>query len=196
MIQYYLIPATINYAGFRAPKYTDPVTKGGPLPVGTPVDWLDFGQEPTFIVAIDTDAATHATIGSQPDVAQFPVNIDQNVGAANLATVQAKLEQFNIPGDAVTAATLYRTILKGVTAIFDVMQRYAAISANALVFDASTNLDRTLGSIPAAIRNNLQLACDQLGYDTSGLSGSSTIRDLLKKLATQPSHLQLLGQPL
>lgn len=196
MIQYYLIPASINAAGYRAPKYCDTIPKGGLLPVGTQVDWLDFGQEPTFIVAIDTDAATHTTIGAQADIAQFPVNIDQNVGSANLATVQAKLEQFNIPGDAVTAATLYRTILRGITAIFDVMQRYAVLSGNTLVFDATTNLDRSLGSIPAAIRNNLQLACNQLGYDTSGLTGSSTIRDLLKKLATQPSHLQLLGQPL
>lgn len=195
MIQYYLIPAGTNAAGFRAPKYTDPIAKGGLLPPATPVDWIDFGQEPTFLVGVDTDAATHATLGANADVAQFPANIENAVGAANLATVRAKLEAFNLPGDAVFAGTTYRTILRGLTAIFDVLQRYAALTQNTLVFGANTNLDRTLGSIPAAIRNALQLACDQLRYDTTELTGQSTIRDLLKKLATQQSHLMLFGVP-
>lgn len=188
----YLIPAGTNYAGFRAPKYTDPVNRGGPLPIGTPIDWIDFGQEPTFLVAIDTDAATHALIAANADVAQFPVNIDLQVGA-NLNTVQTQLAAFNLPGDTVGVNTTYRTILRGITAIFDVLQRYAANTGNVLVFGAGTDLNRTLGSLPVGMRTALQLAVDELHYDRSGLTGASTVGDLLKKLATQPSHLTLLG---
>lgn len=186
MIRFYLSPSTVTASGFRAPKYSDT------LPVGTSMDWLDFGNEPTFVWAVDTDVATHATLAANVDVAAFPANIDAQVGA-NLSTVQTQLEGFNIPGDAVMAGTTYRTILRGIIAIFSAMQRYSALTGNVLVFGAGVNLDRTLGSINVSVRNALQLACDQLHFDTAGLVGTSTIRELLKKLALQPRNVTLLG---
>ena len=185
-IRYYLAPMAINARGYRAPAFTDT------LPRGTQWDALDYGNESACILAIDTDAATHTAFAANSGVSIFPANIDSNVGA-NLATVQATLESYNIPGDAVTAGTTYRTVIKGITAIMSVMQRYAGITGGNLVFNANTNLDKTLGSIPASVRGALQQACDDLGYDTNGLTGQSTIRDFLKKLALQPHDIVLLG---
>jgi hypothetical protein len=171
----------VEIGGFRRPEYSNT------FPKGTLYDTFDSGVESVCIFVTD-DAAAIAILDAATDVAKFPNNIDAQVGA-NLATVQAKLESFNLPGDAVTAGSIYRTIIKGIVAIYDVMQRYTAITQNQLLFGATTNLDRTLGSIPANIRNALQQACDERGYDTSGLTGASTIRDLLKKLATQPPRV-------
>lgn len=185
MLRLYLSPSVVNAAGFRAPKYA------GTLPKGTSQDWLDLGNEPTFLWAVDTDIAAHTTIAANADLGAFPYNLDAQTGA-NLATVQAQLESFNIPGDAVTANTTYRTIVRGIVVISMVMQRYGAITQNILLFDVGINLDRTLGSIAVNVRNALQLACDQLGFNTSGLIGSSTIRDLYKRLATQPRNVALL----
>lgn len=179
-MKYYLVPM-VEIGGFRRPKYSNTFAKG------TVYDTFDEGAEPACLLATD-DVAAQGILEAQADVGVFPADIDAQVGA-NLATVQARLESFDLPGDVVGAGTIYRTIIRGIVAIYDVMQRYDAITQNELVFGATTNLNTSLGSIPANIRNALQLACDQRGYDTSGLTGASTIRDLLKKLATQPPRV-------
>jgi hypothetical protein len=186
VIRYYLAPMVIMTNGFRGPKYVDSLARG------TQWEAMDYGNEPSCILAIDTDAATHAALAANADVAAFPLNIDNQVGA-NLVTVQTQLESFNLPGDAVTLGSTYRAVMRGIIAIMSVMQRYTAITSNVLLFSALVNLDRTLGSIAVQTRNALQQACDELGYDTRGLTGASTIRDLLKRLATQPHDVTLLG---
>lgn len=190
MIHYYLTPAGSSTKGSPIPKYTDT------LPKTTLMDWFTYGEESVFLLAMDIDDVTHTAFAAHADVSAFPQNIDNQVGAA-LGTVQTQLESFNLPGDVVGAGTTYRTILRGIIAIFAVMQRYAGITGGQqLVFGADTNLDRTLGSIPLAVRNALQQACNELQFNTSSLTGASTIRDLLKLLASQPINITLLGVPI
>lgn len=203
-IRYYLIPIFEQFDGtgivlqFRTPKYLP--TKGTPFtPLITndqnlPQFWemRDFGLEPTALVAINVTPAQHTLLAAQSDIVVIPTNIDNNVGAANLATVQAALENLHIPGDAVVAGTTYRQIIRGVTAIFAVAQRFDGMAGGRL-FPVGVTLSTQLSDLSANIRQKLQQAATDLGYDYGGLTLTSTLRDVLKTLANQTAPQTMLG---
>src|SRR3990167_6875117 len=70
------------------------------------------------------------------------------------------------------------------------------------LLDGSINLDMTVSQIPADTRTWLQDVAGEFGLDYSGVTGSTTLRDLLKLLADQmsglldPSIFQIAGSGL
>jgi hypothetical protein len=145
----------------------------------------DYGQEPTCVLAADVSTAQHSSLSANADVTVIPANLDLQVGA-NLATVQANLEALNIPSDMVTPATSYRQILRGVIAVF-------SISASTPLFGPGVTLDTTLGALLPAVRAQLKAAAESAGYDYTGLTLASTIRDALKRALARDQQRTMLG---
>lgn len=199
-VRHYLIPVE-STATSRGPKYfayrADPDPPA--LIQGVAWAWIPFGSEPTGLIAADVDTAQHATLAGLPDVTTIPANLDLQVGA-NLATVQASLEALNIPADTLTANNTYRQVLRGTIAIFKVSQRFRSIrgqvAGNGRLFPPGVTMATTLGALSDQVRQDLSQAVGELGYNQDGLTLASTLRDVLKKLASQPSPESLLDVPI
>lgn len=144
---------------------------------------IDYGSEALCLVSCDIGAAEHALIAANADVVVIPP-LDNQVGAA-LSVVTARLEAWNIPAGWVTSSTTYREIVRKVCGMFLFLQRYGARAANARLFVAGVGLSTTFAELPAGVRSKLQEAAESFGYDTSGLSSGSTIRQILKFLADE-----------
>jgi hypothetical protein len=197
-IRFYLIPidevARDSGGTYRLPKYvTTPRDPRGDQLLGVTVDrqFMDFGLEPTALIALNVTAGQHTTLVAQSDVVAVPVNLDATLGA-NLATVQAALESLHIPADSLVAGATYRQVVRAVVGIFLLAQRFSA-TANTRLFPASVVLTTTLGDLSANVRGQLQSAAEALGYSYAGLTLSSTLRDMLKAIGNQQSPLAMLG---
>jgi hypothetical protein len=180
----------------RGPKYFawrfDPDPPA--LLAGVTWEMRDFGLEPTALIATDVTTAQHQSLAAQGDVTAIPANLDNTVGAANLATVQAALENLHIPADAVTGATTYRQIVRGVLGIFGVAQRFnGRLGQNGRLFPIGITLSTVLSDLSLNVRNELQAAAEDLSYDYSSLTLQSTLRDVLKVIATQAPPTSMLG---
>jgi hypothetical protein len=77
-------------------------------------------------------------------------------------------------------------VLRVVAALFQFHQRYQATSGtSASLFAGGLTLSSTFSSLPASVRTALRNAAISLGYDTSSLTGASTLRQCLKAMADQ-----------
>jgi len=175
--QLYVMPVTGigTEEDSRRPKYADTDLAG--------FNWaaMDFGNEPMMLVATETNAA----LGAEPDVLTVPLNLDQNLGAGAVTVVQNYLEARFIPADWVTTSLTYRQVLRSVVAIFTVMQRAQGLGLARLLDGSSVSLSTTFGSLPQPVRAKLVAAAQSLHFDTSSLSGASTLRQIFKALMVQ-----------
>jgi hypothetical protein len=110
-----------------------------------------------MLIAADVTIAEDALLVAQVDVTKLGDDLDAQLGA-NLAAVQSALETLSIPGSLLTAATTYRQVVRGLIGIF-------ALSLRA--------------------RQALSQCAAQLGYDQTGITLASTIRDVLVKISQQ-----------
>lgn len=183
-----------NGKTLRGPKYFS--YKGDPDPPalldGILWDWYDFGLEPTGLLAVDLTAAQHALLAGQPDVTAIPANLDNTLGA-NLATVQAALESLHIPADGLVAGATYRQVIRGTVAIFQVAAIFNVRTGGGRLFPAGITLATQLSDLSAGVRAQLQVAAEQYDIDYAGLTLASTLRDVLKKIATRQTPVSLLG---
>lgn len=190
MVRFYLIPV-ISPNGIRGPKYL--TWRGGPAAPLFPVmtaSFRDYGQEPTMLVAIDIADADDLTLSSQVDVTKFSDNLDTQL-QGRLATMQAAIEALNIPGDLLTVNTTDRQVIRGIMGVFAVAQ--CMQGAGYSIFAGGLTLTSTVGQIPAAPRQALMDCCDRLNYDRTGITGASTIRQILVKIAQQAAPSPMLG---
>lgn len=168
-----------------------------PMPAGSRSQVMDYGTQPHCLVAVDTTIENHAALAANADVDQFPADLDSDVGAGNLESVQNVLEARNLPGDAVVAAASYRRVLRGVVVIFLIAQRFSGIAkaggGNRNLF-SNVNLETTIGQIPATRRQWLIQAIDELGYDRTGITNATTIRQALNILTAQAAPVPFLGE--
>jgi hypothetical protein len=144
----------------------------------------DYGNEPACLVGVlNIDAATDTALRANPDCYGLPVNLDQQVGgAAN--TVQTALESVNVPGTWVASTNTWRQVVRFVGAVCQFAQRYQGM-ANAQWFTGGVTLATTFGSLPANVRTDLQAAAQSFGFDTSGITGASTLRQIITSAGSQ-----------
>jgi hypothetical protein len=196
-IRLYLLPIeTGTYLGrsVRGPAYF--AFPGDPTPpalVEARWEMRDYGFEPVALLAADVTPEQHDLLAAQLDVAAIPEDLNRIVGSGALATVQAELETRGLPGDAVTSGTTYRAIVRGILAIFALSQRYGVLTGGERLLPAGIDLDTQLSAMSAENRQALIQACDELGYDRTEITLSSTIRDCLKKIAQQTARTSMLG---
>lgn len=155
--------------------------------------FFDFGADPTFLVAADVTPAELTALQALSDVTVIPANLDAQLGA-NLATVQAKLEALGLPADQLIATRTYRQVLRGLVAIFSVAQRFQYLDASdGRLFPPGVTLSTTVGSLAQATRDTINQAVTDAGYTLTGVTGATTLRQVLNQLASQPSPITLLN---
>lgn len=200
-VRLYLVPVETSADGLaRGPKYFRWGRDPDPPALMSGVSWsmMPFGFEPTALLAADLTAGQVTTMGGLSDVTKIPSNLDNTLGA-NLATVQAALEALKIPADMLSSGNTYRQVVRGVIAIFSVAQRFKKLrnlppsDAGSRLFPAGITFDTTLGDLSQNVRQDLQQAANDLGYDYTGLTLTSSLREVLKKLAAQTAPVEMLG---
>jgi hypothetical protein len=157
---------------------------------------MDFGNEPLALVSIrNIPPATHALLEAEPDVLALPQNLDQQIGA-QVAAVQNALESRNLPAGWVQATHTYRQVVRTAAQAFQFAQRLGTHTPTRL-FSGAT-LDTQFNQLPVAARTALANAAGSLGYSASTLSGTSTLRAMLKAMADEWRQGTLLigGEPL
>lgn len=192
-----LVPIETGPAGHRGPKYFQYKKDPDPPALIQSVSFamMDFGLEPTALLAADLTPAQITTLSGLPDVTLIPANLDNQLGA-NLGTVQSELEAMNIPADILTTNNTYRQVLRGVIAIFSLAQRFYFLRGikpeGARLFPAGITLETPLNQVSAGVRSDLQEAAAALNYNYDGITLASTFRDVLKLMATQPAPVRML----
>lgn len=145
---------------------------------------MDYGLEPVYLVAADVTPAEHTALVANSDVTAFPANLDASVGA-NLATVTGKLDAFGVPSEWVTTATMYRQLLRLITRLIQLAQRFHFV-ANQRLLPSGITLDSTVGSLSAQQRAKLAETIASFPNGTAGaITAGMTLRAALRTLADQ-----------
>lgn len=147
----------------------------------------------------DVTPAQHAILIADAGITYIPfedgsgnvlglVNTVGDLAAANRTAINTALENRNIPTDDFTLATTLQAVLARVLKRFNLR---ALLAAN----DYTTGLDTTISSLSPAQRQAINNRLTGLGFDTSVIKNSDTIRAALKKLFVQavPYMLTHLG---
>jgi hypothetical protein len=190
-VRFYIMPMLVVNDNYRGPKYL----RWRFNPEGLNVTWSakDFGYRDTCIAAADVDTAQHQTLAGYSDVIAAPANIDNVIDTeAKRDNVRDALESLHVPGQWVHVDMTYREVLRPVTHLFLLAQRYHALTAEAygtgrrLVEPGlGYTLDTLVSNIPAQVRSDLNQAAQSLGYDTSQVQQSWMYRRALKHLGDQ-----------
>lgn len=184
-IRLYLLPIAgsgVSPDDARRPAYLSAVGASGTM--------MDFGAEAVCLCAADTNDAQHEAITAETGTYSLPLaQLDSGIGAGALTAIQTWLENRNIPADWLTDGITWRELIRFVVGLFQLAQRYRGLSALAGVsgqlFPSGVNLATRLNELPTAARNRLSAAAADLGYDTAGISGPTTLRVALRLLAAQ-----------
>lgn len=150
---------------------------------------MDFGAEPLCLFSADIPDDLHAQFAAQPDVLALPLNLDQAIGA-QLTTVQNALESRNIPAQWILDTHTYRQVIRIVAQLCQFLQRLNGLTASRL-FKSGITLDTRFNQLSVTMRQLLVDAATSFNYNTSSLSGTSTLRNILKTMADQWSQIEM-----
>lgn len=175
------------------------VIGGGPSGLGrkakyTPAGFhlIPYGAENVCILAADVDAATHATISADPQVSSLPANLANNLTAGAVTQAQTFLDGLNIPSQWVSTSLTYTQLVRIIGSLFEIAQMFEGSIGS--IFTGGVTLATQFQALPANVRTTLQQIATSRGWDTSGLTATSTVRQILKFMADQfPNPIQLLG---
>lgn len=184
MIRLYLIPIT-HLTNYNVPSYLSHrfnLALSGLE--GIPWAWVTYLLEDIGLIIADTDATQHALLSAQTGVLAVPA-LDNTIPNTTVRNqVRNALEVVNIPGLWVTTGMSYRAIVRIVLGIFHYHNRLTVL-VQRRIFDGSINLDMAVNQIPAGVRVRWQQAAEDLNLDYSAVTGTTTIRQLLKGMGDQ-----------
>lgn len=173
-MSFYLVP--IAGSGARqdpmVPKYVPALGVGWAM--------IQFGA--TAIVWADATAAMDASVGANADAIVVPPP-DNTIGAGALTAVQNEVETLNLPAQWVTVGMTYRSVLRVLAGMAQLIQRTSGILGFTPVI--AGNLNKTISQFPANVQSALASAVDSLGLDRSQIIGSTTLRAALLNIGQQ-----------
>ena len=153
------------------------------------ISWaaMDYGFNPSMVAAADVDDATDSSIDANADVNRIPDNMDLFLSAGAVSVVQNAMEVMFWPADWVNTTYTYRQILRYVGGFCAYLQRYSAISGNINPVFSSGNvtLSTQFNQLPAKARQDLQATATDLGLSYAGITGTMTMRQIMKSMADQ-----------
>lgn len=179
-MSYFIVPlvgAGVVGDTFR-PKYIPALTS----------DWRIIDAGDACVVHAVTTPAIDAQILANPDVIGTD---DLNAQVGDITTA---LETLGLPSALASAGMTYRAVFRRFAAMAQFVQRLEALMGRDGLFaklQLKGNLDLQVGSLSLAVRQRWLAAADELGLDRSGITGTTTIREVLRILA-----LQLINRPL
>lgn len=187
--RFYIVPITTHQVLGKVPAYVVDVAIEG----GQAFYAMNYGREQTMLAAIEVTAAQHTTITANLDVIAIPANLDANISAGALGTVQTALENLKIPAGWVTTSHTYRQVIGIVGRIFTLMQRFDGLNM-ATFFSSGITLDTRVNQLTVNQRNNLAGAASSLGLETDFVTGPMTMRTVLKTWADAMPSFSLYGE--
>lgn len=189
MIRFYLMPME-QVGMFRGPKYL----RWRQNPGGLSVRWngMDYGKIDVMLVRAKVSQSEHGYLAAQQDVVSVPEDIDGSISVGALAGVKASLEGLYLPGGWISVGVSYRQVLRVVAGIFQLAQRYHG-RAGAKLFELGIGLDTQWAALPVGVKQSLRASAEDLGFDTSGVTAESTMRQILKMMADQWGEAFIFG---
>ncbi len=165
----------------RRPKYIRPDGCAVSAPIAYTM--MDYGFQPTAVVAADVTASQDATLQNNGDVTRIPDNLDTTL-AGSVGTIQNALEAEFIPGNWITGGTTYRILLRNIVGMFSWFQRYAVISGSnePVITGNSVTLNTRFDRLAPNVRANLLLAAESLNVDLSTINVTFSLRQILRQL--------------
>jgi hypothetical protein len=176
-IRYYILP--IERLPFRKPKYFS--WRGSPG-ISCPWSMKDYGDIDQAIICADILAADHTALIANADVLSIPVNVDSALTVSARNTARTFLETYNIPAGWINTGMTYRAVLRTITAFFLYMQRVTGLLGHGITLPVGW-ADLTMTQVPADIRDAMTQAAASFGYDYSWVTGTTTVRQVLKGMA-------------
>lgn len=178
----YLMPLSGagTYKDPRLPKYSTSFNSGWSM--------LPYGPEPYCIVASDTNNTVHTNITANSDVRAFPDDLDSTLTGGARTQIVNTLEAGSVPAQWVTTGMTYRTVLRRLSGIFQMLQN---VNGRGFRF-LQAALDDPLSSLPLNVRTAMQAAATTLNLDTSGITLSQTLRTVLGNFGNQFASRPLL----
>jgi hypothetical protein len=184
-LAFYLVPkiGTGAFTDPFRPKYI------GDIP-GALWSAMDLGIEPTFIVGANLTAQQHTAVAANGDVFVFPDITTAVGGNPTLNRARNGLEQRNVPGSWIVAATTWRQVIGEVGRNCLILQRLNGIHKTRL-FPPGVSLD----SAPTqAVLDQLIDVGESFGLNVASLSIGLTVRDNLLLLTSQIPSFTLAGE--
>lgn len=163
---------------WRGPKYLRWRFNASGLDVAYSL--VDYGLMNVCIVWADVNNGQHNQLVSNNDCRAIVqhANVDNAVGSA-ASNVRAALEALLIPGNWVQTTDTWRAVLRVTIGVFQYAQRLHAKFGVKIVPDGYS-LDTTWSEIPVQGQQFLLETATELGIDTSGASGSTTLRQIYR----------------
>lgn len=137
------------------------------------VDRAIVDHDANAIVWANCSPAQEATVAANADVILVPP-LDNTVA---LVATQNALEALNIPAQWITAAMTYRDVLRALVGAAQFIQRCSGLG---VPLKLAGNLDTQMSALPANIRQVLAAASDSLGLDRSTVTGTTTVRQIIR----------------
>ena len=178
-IRFYVLPI-MRVGNSRGPKYL----KWRDNATGINCRWnmIDYGLLDQAIVAADVTSAQHTTLAAKSDVLAIPTNINTKLTATAVTTAETYLEGIGMPAQWVSTSYTYRQVLRIVGGCFLYMQRVTAILERPITLTGGV-LNMQMQNIAADIRAALQQAADEQGFDYSGVTATTSVRQVLRAMA-------------
>lgn len=176
----------------RAPKYfQDGTIDLSQYPDGF-ASYIDYpsASSGNLMVAADLTASDDNLVIGKADAFGLPFDLAPNLNAGQVTSVQNKLESINVPAGWVNTSLTWIFVLRTVLGMFSFLQRfverYAAVNGGVILdIFSGRSLSSTFSSLPLAVRTALTDAANSFNLDTSGITGASTLRQILKIMADQ-----------
>ncbi len=141
---------------------------------------VDFGQSAICFAPLTGPQET--TLAGNADAVIIPP-LDNTIGAGALATVQNSIEALDMPAGWVTVGMTYRTVLRVLIGMAQLVQRVTGILGFKPVI--AGNLNKTISQLPANVQTGLTNAVDSLGLSRTGITGATTLRAALLDIGQQ-----------
>jgi len=195
-VRFYLVPKVVRTGGpfgtYISPKYTEPGELGAGWDLTGRWSAMDYGLEDLFLMGVDVTPEEHTSLNAQTDVIAIPSPITANVSAGALSVVRSRLEGANLPGNWVTTAFTYQQVLAIVGRVVTFAQKYQGMF-NAPLFASGITMDTQINQLTQLQRQRLQTTANFFGLDYSGVTSTSTMRQVLKLIADQMPGFVLRG---
>jgi hypothetical protein len=184
-VRFYLVPkqGVGTFAAPFKPKYIPEL--------GVRWSGMDYGGDAPYLVAADVTPEQHLLLVANLDVTTIPQNLDSLIGVA-LPTVQQVLEDWRIPAGWINGTHSYRQVLRVVSTLFALMQRFNGLHWRSF-WEAGITLNTLVSDLTVAQRQALLDAATSFNLDTSGITGTMTIRQAFKLLVDQ-RQVNLAGE--
>ena len=153
---------------------------------------ITCGPETVCMLSANVDAATHTTISSDVEVSALPSNLAANMSASAVTTAVAFLDLHVIPSQWVSTSITYGQFVSTLGKIFQVFNLFAGKAGS--IFTSGVTLATQYSALPLATKTALTDIAVFQGWDTTGITGSTTLRQIFKFMADKfPATLSLLG---